>query len=308
MGRHRHLGRYRGVAFDAFDDFPLCLLATCDVVESFCHRRVHALVTHLLQSSLLRTRGILKRVLLRPELLLLDQIVTVLNQTDNDVVVTSSVVILMIDCCGGASHMRCWLATLIDGRADRASGAFCNVLRLVDDDRRLYSVAHVLLKLARVSWLVVVIHTTTSTGHNSLLGLTGSQFLLSTLEASDRDHVGCVAFVMSLLGGSRALSSVRILKLQGGFGVVRIVGLDVLSVEAGEVAEGTVLLGFVSNLLDVVASNVVTLSHLISKLVHSLLLLCLGVFFYRCGVHSLSHMLAHFLIIKYYFQLFNKFI
>lgn len=71
------------------------------------------------------------------------------------------------------------LASLIDRRADCSRSALGNVLGLVDDDRGLYSVAHILLELVRVSCLVVVVYTTTC--YYTLLGFTRSEFLLSTL-------------------------------------------------------------------------------------------------------------------------------
>lgn len=58
--RHCHLGRNGRLALNTFDNFAFRLLAARDIVKSLGHGWIHALVTHLLQSSLLRPRRILK--------------------------------------------------------------------------------------------------------------------------------------------------------------------------------------------------------------------------------------------------------
>ena len=88
-----------------------------------------------------------------------------------------------------------------------------------------------------------------------------------------------------------------------------IVGLDLVGVEAGEVAEGAMLLGLVANVLHVVARAGVGLVGRGAEGVHLLLRLRLRVLLYRARVDALPHVLAHsalvsitFIIIILYFQ------
>ena len=93
---HRHLGWDGRLTLDALDDFPLRLLVAAHAVESLGNGRIHALVAHLLESTLLRPRRILKRVLLSPKLLLLYYlVVAIIYEARNDVVILVTIVVLV---------------------------------------------------------------------------------------------------------------------------------------------------------------------------------------------------------------------
>lgn len=98
MIRHRHLRRDGRLALHALYDFPLGLLVAAHAVEGLGDRRIHALVAHLLQRTLLRPRRILKRVLLGPKLLLLNEFIAIVYQTRDHVVILVSVVVLVYGC------------------------------------------------------------------------------------------------------------------------------------------------------------------------------------------------------------------
>ena len=93
---HCHLGRDGRLALDTLNDFPLWLLVAAHAVESLRDGRVHPLIAHLLKSTLLRPRCILKRVLLSPKLLLLNYlIVAIINKARDNVIILVAIIILI---------------------------------------------------------------------------------------------------------------------------------------------------------------------------------------------------------------------
>ena len=77
-----------------------------------------------------------------------------------------------------------------------------------------------------------------------------------------------------------------------------VVRLDLLGIEALNVAQGTVLLGLVAYFVHVVArERIVILIHSSTERIHLLLRLRLRVLLHRCGVNALPNNFAHYTFI-----------
>lgn len=162
----------------------VALFILVQVVERFRDRWIHPFVAHLLEGTLLRPGGILKRVLLGPKLFLMNQLLTVFDEARQQLKIGVPVVLRVHH---WAVVVHDVLVRVVQRLTQRSRSDFFALL-LIHYDRRLHAIAGVALLKARVLLVRVSLQ--------ALFGLLLSQFLLATLQSIHLNHVGALPLVL----------------------------------------------------------------------------------------------------------------